>query len=381
MKFKPSLRGSAPSHAEEISRLAAELREQGKDIIALDIGQPRTGAPKEAIEAAVVAERSKHGYTPAAGLTELRQRIARYYQEKHDIDIPYQRIIVTIGASGAFNLTFTGCFDVGEKIAVPLPSYYAYLNTLSILGLKTVEFHPSPENNFQPTIADLEQLGDIDGLLITSPSNPTGSMIKEKEFREVIDYCQNNNIRLISDEIYHGIIYNTEISQNTALNYNDKLIVINSFSKYFSMPGWRLGWMVVPETMADPLQNLARNLYICPPAPSQYAALAVFDCTATLEGHVKYYAKNRDIFLSEMPKAGFDRFPPLDGAFYLYAHVKHLHQDSVEFCKIMLREVGIMAAPGTDFDPQHGHHYVRFSYAGVTEDIEKAVARLIKWRS
>ena len=191
---------------------------------------------------------SKHGYTPPAGLTELRQRIARYYQEKHDIDIPYQRIIVTIGASGAFNLTFTGCFDVGDKIAVPLPSYYAYLNTLSILGLKTVEFHPSPENNFQPTISDLEQLGDIDGLLITSPSNPTGSMIKEKEFREVVDYCQINNIRLISDEIYHGIIYNTEISQNTALNYNDKLIVINSFSKYFSMPGWRLGWMVVPET-------------------------------------------------------------------------------------------------------------------------------------
>ena len=231
-------------------------------------------------------------------------------------------------------------------------------------------------------MADLQALSTkIDGLLITSPSNPTGAMIPPSQLRELAEYCQSHDILLISDEIYHGIVYNKEIGEATALNFSNDVIVINSFSKYFSMPGWRLGWMVVPEILVDPIQKLARNLYISPPGPSQYTALACFECQKTLDEHVKRYAINREIILNEMPKAGFDRFPPLDGAFYLYAHVQHLTIDSVEFCKQMLREIGVIATPGTDFDPIHGHHYVRFSYAGSTDEIKEAMARLIKWRT
>lgn len=380
MNIKPSHRGAAPSHAEELSQLARQLKSEGHSIIALNVGQPSTGAPAEAIRAVQKAEETQHGYTPAVGIPELRERIALFYKQKHKVDVDPERILVTNGASGAFSLTFTGCFDAGQTIGVPLPCYYSYLNTLSILGLEKKLFHPKATHNFQPTVDDIKALKHkIDGLLITSPSNPTGSMIPPEQLKELVEYCQSNEILLISDEIYHGIVYNKNLKDATALNYSNDVIVINSFSKYFSMPGWRLGWMVVPEVLVDPLRKLARNLYISPPGPSQYTALACFECQETLEKHIKRYAVNRDIFLKEMPKAGFDKFTPLDGAFYLYAHVKHLTVDSVEFCKQMLRETGIVATPGTDFDPIHGHHYVRFSYAGSTEEIKEATARLINW--
>lgn len=382
MNIKPSNRGAAPSHAEELSQLAAKLRSEGRSIIALSVGQPSTGAPIEAIRAVQMAEETQHGYTPAAGIPALRERISLFYKQKYNVDVAPERILITNGASGAFTLTFTGCFDAGQTIGVPLPCYYSYLNTLSILGLSKEKFHPQSTTHFQPNVADLCALTQkIDGLLITSPSNPTGAMIPPAQLKELVDYCQNNDILLISDEIYHGIVYNKKVAEVSALNYSHDLIVINSFSKYFSMPGWRLGWMVVPEVLAEPLQKLARNLYICPPGPSQYMALACFECRDTLESHIQRYAINRDILLSEMPKAGFDKFPPLDGAFYLYAHVQHLTMDSVDFCKKMLQEIGVIATPGTDFDPIHGHHYVRFSYAGSTEDIKEATARLIKWRN
>lgn len=381
MKITPSHRGATVSHAEELSQLAAKLKAEGRSIIALNVGQPSTGAPLEAIRAVQKVEDNVHGYSPAAGILPLRERIAQFYQEKYHVNIDPHRIIVTNGASGAFLLAFIGCFDVGQTIGVPLPCYYSYLNTLNILGLNKEEFFPEMKNHLQPTVANLRALkAPIHGLLITSPSNPTGAMIPPEQLKELIDYCQKQSILLISDEIYHGIVYNHDWEEVSALNYSDDVIVINSFSKYFSMPGWRLGWMVVPEVLVDPLQKLARNLYICPTTFSQYTALACFDYQDTLKSHVKRYAINREIFLSEMPKAGFDKFPPLDGAFYLYAHVHHLTMDSVEFCKKMLHEIGVIATPGTDFDPIHGHHYVRFSYAGATEEIKEAVARLIKWR-
>jgi aspartate/methionine/tyrosine aminotransferase len=381
MNIKPSKRGDAPSHAEELSLLAEQLRKEGKSIIALSVGQPSTGAPEPAIAAVQQAETLHHGYTPAAGIPELRQRIAQHYKEKYNVTISPNRVLVTNGASGAFSLAFIGCFDVGQTIGVPLPCYYSYLNTLNVLGLKKTEFHPLMANHLQPTVNDLKNLSTkIDGLLVTSPSNPTGSMIPPNQLKDLIDYCQKNNIIFISDEIYHGIVYNKDTPAMSALNYSDDVIVINSFSKYFSMPGWRLGWIVVPESLVESMQKLARNLYISPPGPSQYTALAAFECKDILDEHIKRYAKNRDILLENMPKAGFDLFPPLDGAFYLYAHVKHLTKDSVEFCKKMLRETGIIATPGTDFDPIHGHHYVRFSYAGSTEDILEATKRLIEWR-
>ncbi len=382
MKIKPSHRGATVSHAEELSLLAEKLRSEGRSIIGLNVGQPSTGAPIEAIHAVQVAEEIYHGYTPAAGIQALRERVALYYKEKYALNIPYGRILITNGASGAFSLAFIGCFDVGETIAVPLPCYYAYLNTMHILGVNKMEFHPKATHNFQPTVDDLKEFKqEVHGLLVTSPSNPTGAMIPPLQLKELVEYCDLNNILLISDEIYHGIVYDKSKKMVSALNYGDNVIAINSFSKYFSMPGWRLGWMVVPEILVDPLRKLARNLYICPTNPSQYAALACMSCQDTLESHVKRYAINRQILKEEMPKAGFDKFLPLDGAFYLYAHVKHLHQDSVEFCKKMLQEIGIIATPGTDFDPIHGHHYVRFSYAGSTEDIKEAMVRLQKWRS
>lgn len=382
MKIKPSNRGAAPSHAEELSQLAAKLRDEGRSIIGLNVGQPSTGAPIEAIRAVQLAEETYHGYTPAAGISALRERISLFYKQKYNVDVAPERILITNGASGAFSLTFTGCFDQGQTIGVPLPCYYSYLNTLSILGLSKELFHPKAKHNFQPSVADLQALPNkIDGLLITSPSNPTGTIIQPAELNELAEYCRNNNILLISDEIYHGIVYNKDVAEVTALNYSDDVIVINSFSKYFSMPSWRLGWMVVPEILAGPIQKLARNLYICPAGPAQYAALACFECQNTLESHIKRYAINRDIMLRKLPRAGFDKFPPLDGAFYMYAHVQHLSADSVQFCLEMLREIGVIATPGTDFDHIHGHKYVRFSYAGPTEEIEEATDRLIKWRA
>lgn len=382
MKIKPSNRGSATSHAEELSELAEQLRSEGRSIIGLNVGQPITGAPKEVLRAVHEAEQIIHGYTPAAGIKPLRERIARYYKEKYQVDIAPERVIITNGGSGAFSLLFIGCFDVGQTIGIPLPCYYSYLNILSILGLDKEEFHPKASSNYQPNVSDLKHLTHkIDGLLITSPSNPTGSVIPSAQLKDLVDYCTSNNILLISDEIYHGIVYDKSTKEVTALNYSNDLIVVNSFSKYYSMPGWRIGWMVVPEVLIKPLQKLARNMYISPPGPSQYAALASFECQDTLNSYNDRYAINREIFLRDLPKAGFDKFPPLDGGFYLYAHVKHLTVDSVDFCKQMIREAGVIATPGTDFDPIHGHHYVRFSYAGSTEEIEEAMARLIKWRS
>lgn len=379
--IKPSYRGAATSHAEELSQLAAQLRKQGRSVIALNVGQPSTGAPLPAIKAVQKAEEKYAGYTPASGLEPLRQRISLFYKEKYQVKVPAERILITNGGSGAFTLAFIGCFDIGQTIGVPLPCYYSYLNVLSILGLNKEEFRPQNTLSLQPSVADLSTLKKkIHGLLITSPSNPTGAKISNEQLKTLVNYCQENNILLISDEIYHGIVYDKKNKEMSALNFGQDLIVINSFSKYFSMPGWRLGWMVLPEVLVEPLQKLARNMYICPPRASQYVALTAFECQDELDSHIKRYATNRDILLNNMPKAGFDKFPPLDGAFYFYAHVKHLTLDSVLFCKNMLKEIGVIATPGTDFDPIHGHHYVRFSYAGSTEEIREAVKRLIKWR-
>lgn len=381
MQFLPSKRGSTPSIAEKISQAARAVEERGVKTIRLNLGQPLTGAPAGAREALAEAMNGRPlGYSPAAGIPELRERIACHYREQYGVSVGADRIIVTIGASGGLIVSLIANFDVGARIALPLPSFGGYRHIIETLGMEVVDFSCATENHYQPVVADLERLGELDGLLITSPGNPTGSMIAPQQLQQVVEYCLANRIRLISDEIYHGIVFTEEIPQQTALAYSPELIVMNSFSKYYSMAGWRIGWIVIPEEMESAVQNLARNMFIAPPTASQYAALAALDCRPELDGHVERYARNRAILLNGLPAAGFDRFPPLDGGFYVYAHVKHLHHDSIEFCLEMLEATGVVASPGADYDPLRGAHYVRFSYAGATEDIEEAVERLQKWR-
>jgi aspartate/methionine/tyrosine aminotransferase len=381
-KFRPSHRGSSPSIAEQLQARAREVEVRGERVIYLNVGQPSTGAPAGTLEAVHAAGRkSTLGYTSAAGDAALRERLARQYAELYEVEVDPGRIVVTLGASGAMILATVGCFDEGQRVGLPQPFYYGYRYAMSTLGVECVRFATSMENHFQPTIADIEAIeGGIDGLVIASPNNPTGSMIKPAELRELAEYCEQREIRLLSDEIYHGIVFEDDVPEATGAAFSHETIVINSFSKYYSMAGWRLGWMVLPDYLVEPISNLAHNLYLCPPAPAQIAALHALDCRDELDRHVVRYRRNRDIMLERLPGMGFDRFTAPHGAFYLYCHVKHMHEDSVEFCIDMLEGARVLAAPGSDFCPDSGQHFVRFSYAGATEDIEEALDRIGRWR-
>lgn len=382
-RFRPSHRGSSPSIAEQLQARAREVEARGTPVIYLHVGQPSTGAPRGTLEAIETASRdSTLGYTSAAGVEELRERLARQYRERNGVDIAPERIVVTLGASGAMILAIVGCFDERQRLGLPQPFYYGYRHAMETLGVECVRFQTSMENHFQPTIADIEAIeGGIDGLVIASPNNPTGSMIMPGELKELADYCESREIRLISDEIYHGIVFEDGAPEVTAVSHSDEVIVVNSFSKYYSMAGWRLGWMVLPDYLVGPISNLAHNLYLCASAPAQVGALHALDCRDELDRHVERYRRNRDLMVDRLPAVGFDRFSAPHGAFYLYCHVKHMHEDSVEFCIEMLEEAGVLAAPGSDFCPDTGQHFVRFSYAGATEDIEEALDRIERWRS
>lgn len=382
MAFKLSIskRGNIDSAAEAIAEEIRAAKARGQTCYFLNVGAPASSAPDEAIDAAVKAEKSmKLGYSPTAGIPELRQRISAMYRDEYQLNIDPDRIIITIGASAAFFISFDSFFDVGDKIAVPVPCYNAYLDVMNSLGLDIVHFPALAEHHFQPSVDDLNQLGDIRGLLITNPGNPTGAMLSPERLKAIVDWCISKKVTLICDEIYHHLIYGN-VPQESGLKFSDQIIVINSFSKYYSMPGWRLGWMVVPDQVIDSVLGLAHSLFIAPPSPSQYAALHAMDCKQDLDKHLDRYRRNRDILLAEMPKAGFDKFTPMDGAFYMYAHVKHLHEDSMAFCKQMIRETGVAGAPGLGFDPINGHHYMRFSYAGPTDEIKQAVEALKAWK-
>ncbi len=383
MNIQASTRGQVQSIAEIISAHARKLVAQGRDdLIYMNVGQPSTGAPEQALAALDnYAKNDILGYTPVAGLPVLKNRIAKMYQDTHQLEINPNRIFITFGASGAFILTFLALFDAGQKIALPLPCYPAYLNTMKLMGSEPVLLPTQLAHNYQPTVEDLEALDtDIDCLVITSPGNPTGSMMPPEQLETLIAYCQRKNILLISDEIYHGIVFNSSIQMVSALQYSDDLLVMNSFSKYYSIPGWRCGWVVLPEPVVGNFASVARNLYVSPNAPSQIVAAACLDSLDELNTHVDRYAENRAILMREMPKAGFVDAPAPDGAFYYYARVAGLQEDSVDFCLRMLDEVGIAASPGTDFDPIHGRDHVRFSYAGSTAQMQEAVDRLKRWR-
>lgn len=380
--FRPSHRGSSPSIAEQLQARAYKLEAGGADIRYLQVGQPRTGAPAGTVEAiAAASTESALGYTSAAGIAPLRERLARQYAECNDVEVDPDRIIVTLGASGAILLAIVGCFDEGQRIGLPQPFYYGYRYAMETLGVECVRFETKTENHFQPTIADIEAIeGGIDGLVIASPNNPTGSMIPPAELRELAEYCVRREIRLISDEIYHGIVFDDDVPELSGVACNPETIVVNSFSKYYSMAGWRLGWMVVPDYLVEPISNLAHNLYLCPPTPAQVGAVHALDCREELDRHVEHYRRNRDQMVERLPGMGFDRFTAPHGAFYLYCHVEHLHEDSVDFCIEMLEEAGVLAAPGSDFCPDSGQHYVRFSYAGESTDVDEALDRIERWR-
>jgi aspartate/methionine/tyrosine aminotransferase len=381
MTLKISSRGQIdPFIVMDVMRDANALDATGANIVHLEVGQPGTPAPERVREAAAAAALSERlGYTDAMGIVPLRERIARHYRDFYDVEVDPAGVVVTTGSSGSFLLSFLAAFDEGDRVALAAPGYPAYRNILSALGVEPVVVETRLEDRFQPTPELLGQVeGRIDGLIVASPSNPTGTMIDRAGMDELTQYCRKNGIRLISDEIYHGITYGHE--SVTALSFDPNALIINSFSKYFSMTGWRLGWMIVPPDMLRSIECLAQNLFISPPSLSQVAAMAAFDSLDELRENVVRYAKNREILLAELPKAGFDRLAPADGAFYIYADVGELTNDSAEFCRRMLTEAQVAATPGLDFDPYRGNAYVRFSFAGSEDDIIRGVQRLKDWR-
>jgi len=381
MTLKISSRGQIdPFIVMDVMRDANALDATGANIVHLEVGQPGTPAPERVREAAAAAALSERlGYTDAMGIVPLRERIARHYRDFYDVEVDPAGVVVTTGSSGSFLLSFLAAFDEGDRVALAAPGYPAYRNILSALGVEPVVVETRLEDRFQPTPELLGQVeGRIDGLIVASPSNPTGTMIDRAGMDELTQYCRKNGIRLISDEIYHGITYGHE--SVTALSFDPNALIINSFSKYFSMTGWRLGWMIVPPDMLRSIECLAQNLFISPPSLSQVAAMAAFDSLDELRENVVRYAKNREILLAELPKAGFDRLAPADGAFYIYADVGELTNDSAEFCRRMLTEAQVAATPGLDFDPYRGNAYVRFSFAGSEDHIIRGVQRLKDWR-
>lgn len=381
-RWAPAARGKvAPFIVMEVLRAANERQAAGGDVLHLEIGQPSTPAPRGVLEAARRAlDTDRIGYTDALGLPELRAAIAGWYRDIHGVAVDPGRIAVTTGSSGAFIVGFLAAFGAGDRVALAAPGYPAYRNILRALDIEPVELPAGPESRFQPTIDLLERVqGPLHGLIVASPSNPAGTMLSPAELRRLSDWCAARGVRLISDEIYHGIEYG-DVPAATALSMGDRALVVNSFSKYFSMTGWRLGWMVVPPELVRAVECLSQNLYISPPTLSQRAAVAAFDCRDELDGHVARYRRSRDILLNELPRAGFTRIAPADGAFYLYADVSDLTDDSQDFCRRILHDTGVAITPGMDFDTARGHRYVRMSFAGGEADMAEAARRLIAWR-
>ena len=359
---------------------AGSLRPGEPRVIRMEVGQPSTGAPQGAVAAAIAALRSGQplGYTEALGARPLRERIAALYAERYGVAIEPRRIAVTVGASGAFPLAFLAAFDRGDRVALASPFYPPYVNILTSLGLEPVILEAGPESRFQPTVEMLDRLDPPPaGLIVASPSNPAGTMLHRDELAQLAAWCARAGVRLISDEIYHGLTYGEAATSAAAVS--ESAIVINSFSKYWSMTGWRIGWMLLPEDLLRPVERLAQNLFISAPGISQVAALAAMDCGAELEQHRARYAANRTLLLEALPSAGIDRLAPAEGAFYLYADVGHLTNDSAAFCGRMLAEIGVAATPGVDFDCTRGSRTIRFSFCGATEDMVEAAERIRRW--
>ncbi|MHA7851722.1 pyridoxal phosphate-dependent aminotransferase [Roseovarius sp.] len=366
--------GVDPFIVMDVMEAARRAEEAGRHIIHMEVGQPGTPAPQGARDALARAmQEDAMGYTVALGLPALRRRIAALYGEWYDLDLDPERVIITPGSSGAFILAFTALFDAGDRVGIGAPGYPSYRQILRALDLQPVDIETAAENRLQPVASDLEGR-DLAGLLVASPANPTGTMLDRAALAALMEAAQAQGASFISDEIYHGIEY--EAKAVSALEISDEAYVINSFSKYFSMTGWRVGWMVVPEDHVRVIERLAQNLFICPPHASQVAALAAMECTGELEANMAVYRRNRALMLEGLPKAGFDRIAPPDGAFYVYADVSHITDDSRSLAAEILDKAGVAVTPGLDFDPVRGGGTLRFSYARATADIEEGLARL-----
>jgi aspartate/methionine/tyrosine aminotransferase len=364
-----------PFHVMDVLSAAAQRQRTHGDVISLAAGQPSSPAPLPVREAAARAL-GEHalGYTEQLGIPELRLAIAGHYKRQYDLDVTADDVVVTTGSSGAFTLAFLAAFDAGDRVALARPGYPAYRNILKALGCEVVELPCGPETRFQPTVEMLDP--GLKGVIVASPANPTGTVANVEP---IATWCAANGVQLVSDEIYHGISYGEPL--RCAWETSRDAIVVNSFSKAFAMTGWRLGWMLLPERLRRAVDCLTGNFTLCPPALAQYAAVEAFheDAYAETAGHLQRYKVNRDLLLEGLTDLGIDKLAPADGAFYVYADVRHLTDDSMGFCKKLLDDTGVAIVPGIDFDPVDGHHFVRMSFAGATQDIEEALRRLKAW--
>ncbi|MGH3568448.1 MAG: pyridoxal phosphate-dependent aminotransferase [Pseudonocardia sp.] len=362
---------------------AGERQRTHGDLVNLSAGQPSTPAPAAVRAAAAVAlERDVLGYTVALGIPELRAAIAGHYGRRYGLDVAAEQVVVTTGSSGGFLLAFLAAFDAGDRVAMARPGYPCYRNILAALGCEVVELVCGPENRYQPTVAMLEALDEpVKGLVVASPANPTGTVLHPGELQALAAHCEHTGVQLVSDEIYHGISYPGTPATSSAWATSREAIVVNSFSKYFSMTGWRLGWLLVPPRLLRAMDCLAGNFTVCPPALPQRAALGAFvkESYAEADGHVARYAVNRALLLEGLPRLGVGRLAPADGAFYVYADVSHLAADSMALTYRLLAETGVAVAPGIDFDPVDGARWIRLCCAGATGDVAEGLRRLEAW--
>lgn len=386
-RMKVSRRSHVPPFAVmEVLAAANARRATGADVLNLCAGEPSTGASDVVRERAIALLRDGTlGYTEAMGVPALRAEIAGHYKRWYDVDVDPARIAVTTGSSGGFVLAFLAAFDVGDRVALARPGYPAYKNILSALGCEVVELDCGPETRYQPTVSQLNEVyygGGLDGVMVASPANPTGTMITPAELAAIAEWCADHDVRLISDEIYHGIAYSDEVAQATAATFvGQGAVVVNSFSKYWAMTGWRLGWLVLPDELVSPVDALAGNVALSPPALAQQAGVAAF----TTEGYAAAaenaarYAASRTLLLERLDELGWRPVAPADGAFYLYGNIAAFGLDSVTYCARLLAEADVAITPGTDFDGVHGRDWVRLSFASSLDTVSRAVDRIAAW--
>ena len=375
--------GIPPFYVMDVWLAAAERQRTHGDLVNLSAGQPSVGAPEPVRAAAArLLEANNLGYTVALGIPELREEIAHNYGDRYGIEVGVDDVVLTTGSSGGFLLTFLSCFDVGDRVAMASPGYPCYRNILSALGCEVVEIECGPETRFQPTVQLLAELDPpVKGVIVASPANPTGTVIEPDELAAIARWCEASGVQLISDEVYHGLVYPGAPTTSCAWETSRNAVVLNSFSKYFAMTGWRLGWMLVPEDLRRAVDCLTGNFTICPPVLPQYAAVAAFtpESIAEAQGHLAHYGRNRDTLIAGLHQIGLTRLAPADGAFYIYADVSDFTGDSLAFCEKLLADTGLAIAPGVDFDTVRGPSHVRLSFAGPSSDIDEALRRLGPW--
>ncbi|WP_402463933.1 pyridoxal phosphate-dependent aminotransferase [Isoptericola aurantiacus] len=387
--MKVSRRSQVPPFAVmEVLAAANARRAVGHDVLSLCAGEPSTGAADVVrARAAELLRTGDLGYTEAMGVPALRAEIAGHYRRWYDVEVDPSRVAVTTGSSGGFVLTFLAAFDVGDRVALARPGYPAYKNILAALGCEVVELDCGPATRYQPTVSQLMEAyygGGLDGVVVASPANPTGTMIAPAELEALAGWCAEHEVRLISDEIYHGIAYGDDVAQVTAATHGDQgAVVVNSFSKYWAMTGWRLGWLVLPDELVGPVDALAGNVALSPPALAQHAGVAAFSAEgyAAAAANVARYADSRAALLDRVPELGWRPVAPADGAFYLYGDVSRCGMDSVTYCSRLLAEADVAITPGTDFDAERGRDWVRLSFAAAPDVVARAVDRIVAWQA